>query len=199
MPNPNRGLLSGGRLAYGCTNLALDWPHGGTRIGLVGDVGVFMPSEWEALEQEETNSASKVVWLGGDVVVWLTLAEWDNAGIEFLVPNTAQVGGHTILEWPGSDVVAGVGTTTYTNVVFTPADPSQPGFVLFKAAPVPALNAKLALSSLLSTGTLFKSRRDSDLATQNWVELPGVLIGLPDGTDRVGKMGKFAGLVSGGL
>lgn len=199
MPNPNRGLLSGGRLSYGCTDLTAPWPHGGTRIGMVGDVGVFLPSEWDPLPQEETNSASKVVWLGGDVVVWLTLADWDNTGLAFFVPNTAQAGGHTILEWPGSDVLAGVGTTEYSNVVFTPSDPSQPGFVLYKAAPLPQVNARLALSSLLSTGTLFKSRRDSDVATQNWVELPGVLLGLPDAQDRVGKMGKFAGLAAGGL
>lgn len=199
MPNPNRGLLSGGRLAYGCANISLAYPFGGTAVGVVGDVGVFLPSEWDPLPQEETNSASQVIWLGGDAVVWITLAEWEDNGLEFFVPNTVQAGGHTILEFPGSDVLAGVPTTTYTNVVFQPSDPSQPGFVLYKAAPVPQINARLALSSLLSTGTLFKNRRDSDVATQNWAELPGVLIGLPDGSDRVGKMGKFAGLVAGGL
>lgn len=180
-PDTNTAYLVSGRLAYGCTSLAggpSAWPHGGTGLGLVGQVFVFPQSLSAALPQEETNSAGEVLLLGGDVVVSFTAHNWDAAALAFIYPNTAASNGHTVVEWPGTDVTAGAPTTTYTNVVFTPRNPEHPGFVLYKAAPLPEVNEPLAFSAY------------------KWLEVPAVILALPDGSspDRLGKMGKFSEL-----
>jgi hypothetical protein len=175
-PDPNSSYLVSGRLAYGCTNLSTAWPHGGTGLGLVGEVNVFPQSLSDPLLQEETNSASEVLWLGGDVVVSFTAHNWDVAALAFLFPNSSASNGHTVVDWPGTDVTAGAPTTTYTNVVFTPRNSEHPGFVIYKAAPLPAANESLVFSAY------------------KWLEVPGVILALPDGSDRLGKMGKFSEL-----
>ena len=170
----NTAFLAGGRLSYGCTNLATAYPHGGTALGLVGGLYVFTQSESKALLAEETNAAVEVLWLGGDVTISGTLNNWDNDALAFFCPNTSTVSSATVVEWPGSDVPAGAPLTTYTNVVFTPTASAHPGVVLYVAAPVPEVNARLALSAY------------------RWCELPFVLIGLPNGSGNVGTMGKFS-------
>ena len=171
------GILSAGRLAYGCSNLATAWPHGGTGLGLIGDVFLFPQRQWKALDMEETNSAHEVLWLGGNLVVAATMMGWDEDAAAFATPNTATTSSRTVIEWPGSDVTAGAPTTTYTNVVFTPHDTTNgKGFVIYKAAPVPDLNQELAFSA------------------GRFLTVPFVLIALQDGSDRLGKMGRFSDL-----
>ena len=173
-PDTNTAYLVAGRLAYGCTSLATAWPHGGTGLGLVGSIFVFPPSASKALLAEETNSASEVLWLGGDLTVSLTANGWENDALAFLNPNSSMVSTHVVVEWPGSDVVVGAPTTTYTNVVFTPTNTEHPGLILYKVAPVPEVNQRLALSAV------------------RWLEVPAVLVALPDASDRLGKMGRFS-------
>lgn len=173
-PDANSAFLASGQLAYGCTNLATAWPSGGTLLGLVGAVYVFPQSESKALLAEETNSAVEVLWLGGDVTVSLTANNWDNDALAFLFPNSSAVSNSTVVEWPGSDVVAGAPLTTYTNVVFRPNNTAHPGFILNKVAPVPEVNARLAMSAY------------------RWLEVPAVLVALPDASGNVGKMGKYS-------
>lgn len=179
-PDGNKAYPFGGRLAHSCTSLAggvSAWPHGGTGLGLVGQVFLFPQRRVLPLIQEETNSPSEVWWLGDDLTVSLTAEGWDEDAVAFLRPNTAAGGsGRRVMSWPGSTVPAGTPTTTYTNVVFTPFDPSAKGFVLYKAAPIPDLNQQLA----------FSSRR--------LMEQAAVLIALPDGSDRLGMAGQFADL-----
>lgn len=170
----NTSYLANVRLAYGCTNLATAFPHGGTALGLCGNVYVFVQSESKALLAEETNAAVEVLWLGGDVTVSGTLNNWDNDALAFFNPNTSTVSSATVIDFPGTDVVPGAPTTTYTNVVFSPLDSSHPGVVLYVAAPVPEVNARMALSAY------------------RWLELPFVLVGLPNGSGNVGRMGKFS-------
>lgn len=170
----NTAFLATGKLSYGCTNLATAYPHGGTALGLVGNLWVFTQSESKALLAEETNSAVEVLWLGGDVTISGTLNNWDNDALAFFNPNTSVVSSATVIEWPGSDVVAGAPVTTYTNVVFTPNNSAHPGVILNVAAPVPEVNAQMALSAY------------------RWLELPFVLVGLPNASGNVGKMGKFS-------
>jgi len=176
-PDGDTSALSGGRLAYGCTDLTAAWPHGGTGLGTIGQVYLVPQKRWAPLDQEETNSPSEVLWLGGPVVVGLTIEGWDDAAIAVLHPNTAASGGRAIVEWPGSDVVPGAAVPTITNVVFTPWDTTNgKGFVLYKVAPVPDTNAEL----------FFASGR--------YLEQACLLIGLPDASERVGKLGKFSDL-----
>lgn len=173
------GQLNAGRLAYGCTNLATAWPHGGTGLGLVGAVFLFPQSQWKALDAEETNSAAEVLWLGGNVTVSFTMVGWDEDASALINPNSSTSNSKTVVEWPGSDVVAGAPVATVTNVVFTPNDTTNgKGWVIYKAAVVPDLNAELACSA------------------GRFLEVPAVIVALPDASDRLGKFGKFSELGS---
>ena len=174
----NTAFLASGRLAYGCTDLATAFPHGGTALGLVGNIYVFAQAESKAMLAEETNAASEVLWLGGDVTVSGTLNGWDNDALAFFNPNSSVVSGATVVEWPGSDVVPGAPVATYANFVFSPRNTDHPGVVLDLVAPVPEVNARLALSAY------------------RFAEFPFVVVGLPHATTgRVGRMGKFSALV----
>ena len=176
-PDGDTGQLSAGRLAYGCTDLSTAWPHGGTGLGLVGQVFLIPQRRWAALPAEETGAAVEVIWLGGDVVVGFTLEGWDEDAVAVLHPNTSTSSSRTIVEWPGTDVPVGGPLTPLTNVVFTPYDTTNgKGFVIYKAVAVPDLNAELRFSAAA------------------FLEQPAVLIATPDGTDRLGKMGKFGDL-----
>lgn len=176
-PDGDTGVLSAGELAYGVTNLATAWPSGGKRLGLVGQVFLFPQRAWKALPQEETNSATEVLWLGGDVVVAFTMCGWDEDAAAVINPNSSTSNSKTVVEWPGSDVTAGAPVATITNLVFRPHDTTNGrGWVIFKAAVIPDLNADLAFSA------------------GRFLEQPAVVIALPDGTDRLGKMSKYSEL-----
>jgi hypothetical protein len=176
-PDGDNGQFSSGRLAYGCSNLATAWPHGGTGLGLVGELYVFPQARWKSLAAEETNSAVEVLWLGGDVVLSFTCMGWDNDAMAVVFPNTDQSSSQTVVKWPGSDLAPGVPVSTITNLVFTPWDTTNSkGLVVYKAAVIPDLNAQLAMSA------------------QRFLETPAVAIAIPDGSDRLGAMGKFSEL-----
>lgn len=170
-------VFSSGKLAYGCSNLATAWPHGGTGLGLVGQVFLYPQKKWAGLIQEETNSESEVLWLGGSLVVGLTLEGWDEDAMAVLHPNTATSSSRTIVEWPGTDVPPGGPITPLSNVVFTPRDTTNgKGWVIYKAAAVPNLNSEFAFNA------------------GKFLEIPAVLVAIPDGSERLGKFGKFSDL-----
>jgi hypothetical protein len=172
-PDPTKARLVAGKLAHTCSSLALPWPHGGVGLGLIGGIYVAPQRSWKALDQEESNSASEVLWLGGDLVVGITARGWENDALAFLFGTTALSNSHRVISWPHA---AGQPATTYTNVVFTPNNPLHPGVVVYKAAPLPDVN------------------QDMFLSAYRYLEVPAVLIALPDGSDRLGKMGKFSEL-----
>lgn len=177
-PDADTGQLNAGRLSYGSSDLAGAWPYtGGTGLGTVGAVFLFPQRMWSALPAEETNGAVEVLWLGGNLTASLTMVGWDEAAAAALNPNTGSSNGKTILEWPGSDYVAGAPITPLTNVVFTPWDLTNgKGWVIYKAVAVPDVNSELACSA------------------GRFLEIPAVLIATPDSTDRLGKFGKFSEL-----
>lgn len=176
-PDADAGQLNSGRLAYGCSNLSTAWPHGGTGLGTVGAVFLTPQRLWSAPIAEETNAAVEVLWLGGNVTVAFTLVGWDEDATAVIFPNTATSNSKTVVEWPGTDLAAGAPVSTITNVVFTPWDVTNgKGWVIYKAAPVPDVNAELAHTA------------------GRFLEIPAVLIAIPDATDRLGKFGKFSEL-----
>lgn len=171
------GHLNAGRLAYGCTNLATAWPHGGTGLGLIGQCFLFPQRLWRALDAEETNAAVEVLWLGGNVTVAFTMVGWDHDAAAVINPNTSTSSSTTVVEWPGSDYAPGTPIAPLSNVVFTPFDTTNgKGWVLYKAVAVPDVNAELACSA------------------GRFLEVPGVLIATPNSSDNLGKFGKFSEL-----
>lgn len=172
-PDGDTGYLVAGKLSHGCSDLSTAWPHGGTGLGLVGAVFLSPPGLTARLAAEETNSAAEVLHLGGDLFVGLTARGWDNDALAALFGSTALSNGARLVSFPAT---AGVPVTTLTNVVFTPENPDHPGFVVYKVAPVLDLNAQL----------YFQAAR--------YLEVPAVLVALPDASDRLGKLGKFSEL-----
>lgn len=170
----NKAYQASGRLAYGCSSLAAAWPHGGTGLGLVGGIFLSTPSLIASLPAEETNSAVKVLSLGGDLAVTFTCRGWDNDALSVIFPNTATSNSHRVVSFPASTI--GVAPTSLTNLVFTPNNPNHPGFVLYSVAPVLEVNAQLYFSAY------------------RYLEIPALMIAMPDGSDRLGKLGKFSEL-----
>lgn len=170
----NKAFQVVGRLSYGASSLATAWPHGGTGLGLVGAFYLSPPTLSSSLTAEETNGAANVLQLGGDLVLGFTLKGWDNDALAALFPTTALSNSHRVVSFPAATV--GVAVSTLTNVVFTPDNPNHPGVVIYKAAPIVAVNAQLFLSAY------------------RYLEIPALMIALPDASDRLGKIGKFSEL-----
>lgn len=169
-------IYASGRLSYGCTNLATAYPHGGVELGMVGGLYVSPQRLWEALPQEETNSAAEVLWLGGDVVLGGTSRDWLPAALGVIFPNTVVATGDRIIEWPGS-LPAGSPAPTVTNLVFTPRNQAEHmGVIIYKACILPDVNMELRLSAY------------------NYIEVPFVVIAQENGSGALGKMGRFARL-----
>lgn len=176
----NAAFFASGRLSFGATALGTidTWPHtGGTGLGLVGSIYIIPQRRWRGLVQEETGSASEVQWLGGDVVVGFTARQWDQDAKRFIFPNTTTVSSERVIEWPGSTIPPGAAVPTFTNLVFTPRNPEHPGIIIYKAAPVPDLNAELYFSAY------------------KHLEIPAVVVAIPDGSDRLGKMAAWSALM----
>lgn len=174
--DPNSAIQVTGRLSYGCTDLAAEWPHGGIGLGLVGGIFLSPPRAWAALPQEETNSASEVLWLGGDLTMGFTVRGWDDDAMRVIFPGGAFSGTDWIADFPGT-LTPGAPVATITNLVFTPRNQLEhPGIVIPKAAVLPDVNMQL----------LFSAYR--------YLEKPAVVIALPDANGRLGQFGKFSKL-----
>jgi hypothetical protein len=182
-----RVLLNGGKLSYGCTNLALAWPHGGTGLGLVAGIEFRPPSGHKILTAEETNAAATVLWTGGDAVLGLLIEGWDVDALSKFFPNSATSSGDRIMSWPGSTLPVGAPFTPLAPLVFTPTDSLAaaasrpagsitPALILYSAVPLLDLNAALRSSA------------------RSYLTIPALAIGLPDAQDRVAQMGPIGKL-----
>lgn len=174
-PDPNKAGLVSGKLAYGCTDLALAWPHGGTGLGLVGNIEFRPPAGQVYLPAEEDNRTRAVVYTGGDAVLGASLEDWDDDALAVFFSTTLS-DGKRILSWPGSRAAGDV-ASTITNLVFTPTNEAEhPGLILYAPTPLIEETARLQLSSY------------------RWLSVPVLFLGTPDGSGNVAKMGVFAEL-----
>lgn len=101
----NKGYLVTGRLSYGCTDLSQAYPHGGTGLGLVGDIYFQPPAGAIRINAEETNSTPAVLYTGGDAVLGVSLDGWDDtvAGgvLSAVFPSYLQGDTRYVIEYPG--------------------------------------------------------------------------------------------------
>jgi hypothetical protein len=164
------------RLAYGCTDLTADYPHGGTALGLTSSVYVDPPASYRPVVREEDNAIDAVVFVGGPLIVGFRLEGWDNDALAVLFPSSTTVSGDRVLQWPGSGTQPGVAVSHLSKVVVSPFDPTKPGVILYSAAPVVQLNEGLRLQA------------------KSFLHVPVILLATPDGSGRLGAMGKFSRL-----
>lgn len=106
-PDKNKSLRVTGKLAYGCTDLSTDWPHGGTGLGLVGSVFFEPPSGVVRIQRPENNTTEVLLYVGGDATLGASVEGWDDtvAGgvLAPLFPARRELdAGRVVLEWPGS-------------------------------------------------------------------------------------------------
>ena len=147
-PNPAKAYLNSGRLAYNCTDLSTAYPHGGTALGLFGNVILRPPHGKTLLMEEETGAPSAVLWRGGTLMLAGICKGWDNDALGVIWPNTTTgSSGDKVIQWPGSTVVPGVALTPLTNVVFSPVNPDYPAIVLIKPVAVPDIDLQVKLSA----------------------------------------------------
>jgi hypothetical protein len=185
-PDINKGLLVSGRLAYGCTNLALAWPHGGTGLGLVGSIDWRPPAGQIRLPAEEDGGTRAILYTGGDAVIGASVEGWDDSAaggvLSALFPNTATVNTRTVLYWPGANPAAptvpvGGMFPTVAPLVFTPINQTEhPALIVYKAIVLLEASAQLRLGSY------------------RYLSVPILAIGTPDDQGRVAAMGRIADL-----
>ena len=182
----NKSLLVTGSLSYGCTNLALDWPHGGTGLGLCGSIYFEPPAGVIRLKQPENNTTEALLYVGGDASLGCSLEGWDDtvAGgvLAPLFPSRREVNSRVVLEWPGTTgtgrTFRGVGSLVplLSPLVFTAKSPARPSVIIYKAAPLIELSARLQKSSIRP------------------LRVPLVFVGTPDATGRVAAQGRIGDL-----
>ena len=159
-----------GRLAKACTNLATAWPHGGTGLGLVGEVSVLPQRAARLLIYEEFNAPGGVIRAGGPVELRCRTRNWDADAIASLFRGGSTSSGQPLLSWSPGVALA----TPLTNVVFTPdaaslGDP-PPTLALFNVVAVPEDEGAFAYSAY------------------RWLSIRLRLIATTSGTD-LGRMG----------
>lgn len=130
-----KALLAGGRLAFNVTNMSLAWPHGGTGLGIVGDIQLIPPRLSRVLIEEETNSPFGLIWLGGPLEVRARAKGWEVDAVSKLMPGGGNGANGPKIDFPSSNV--GKTPATLTNVVFTPDRSSNPHWALFGVQAVP--------------------------------------------------------------
>lgn len=186
-PDTTKSLMVTGQLAYGCTDLATAWPHGGTGLGLVGSLFFEPPEGVVRLVAEEDNATHALLYVGGDAVLGASLEGWDDsvAGgvLGPLFPSRLEhASGRYVLEWPGStgtgrtQLLPGSTVPLLSPLVFTATNPEHPSLILYKAAPLIEASTRLRLSSVRT------------------LSVPLLFVGTPDGTGRVAALGRLTDL-----
>lgn len=167
-PDPNESRFNSGQLAYGCTNLATAWPHGGTALGTVGDI-FFKPQTRYIQGSEEEGQGGRAFKAGGPVILGLELLQHNDDAVGILYQSVVTQSGKKVVKL--SRAAWGDPVTALTNLVFTPNDPTHWGIVLFNALPLIDLNAQLALSAhtFLSLPVVFQGQaRSADEEIGQW-------------------------------
>lgn len=177
-PNENLSLLVTGQLAYGCTDLTAEWPHGGTGLGLVGSIYWQPPSAHVRLPAEEDGATRAVIYTGGDGVLGASVEGWDDSAsggvLAPLFPRTDlnADGTRTVIRWSTED--AGTKLAELSNLVFTPLNPEHPALWLPKVVVLLEASAQLRLGSY------------------RYLSVPILAVAVPNDDGIVGVMGRLA-------
>lgn len=131
--NTNSALMVGGKLSYGASDFAGDFPYtGGTALGLVGDMFFMPPAGVYSWKAEEDNATRKVIFTGGDAFFGVSFESWDDDVTAALFAGSGLgPGGGRAIAFPGT--TPGTEPPSLTNLVLTPFRDTHPGLVLYDA------------------------------------------------------------------
>ena len=173
-PNVANALRVPGRLSYGATNLAADYPHGGTALGLTRQVAVKQFGRYVNITAEEFGSeVVDRLWTGDNWIMVAILEAMDNDAIRALFRNTTAgaTSSDRVIVHPqtASPIRPGASLATpnplvFTPLVFTPNDLRlNPMVVFFRALPeVPFdMSMELGLDRNLHIAMRFTAIRNS--------------------------------------
>lgn len=167
-PDINAVLHVPGRLCVNPTSLATAWPHGGTGLGLVGDVVVKPGQASEHLHEESFGVETiDVLDLGEAWTLAATLRSFDSDAVAAVFPATVTgtTSGKTGVAYPGASYRAGtLRSSNSVSLLFTPDDPGRHDFVYFPRA-VPLVDEAAELQRQIAkeqvVAVMFVAIRDS--------------------------------------
>lgn len=151
-----------GRLCINPTDLTLAFPHGGTSLGEVGEIGITIASGFYDIDAEEFGGRIvESVWTGENVWLACTLRQWDETAVGTIFPNTTtgtlskRVG---LKGWeqvaspvrPGSLLSA-----RSVKLLFSPLDPQRNRAAIFYRA-LPKAPETAALDAMITSRQAFK-------------------------------------------
>lgn len=174
-----------GRLSYGCTDLTLAWPHGGTGLGLLRDpILRFYDGLYPVTIEAKGGVPVEYLERGDFVGFGCSLRGWDDDALSLLFPNTAAgtVTQRRITSSAGLRRAGNWASERSVVLVFTPEgathaksrtapDVDAPFVVLHRAIPMVAESAELRLQ-----------RRDD-------VNLPVLFMGIENAAGKTYQIG----------
>ena len=160
-------LRVGGHLCINPTNLAIDFPHGGTALGMISEA-VFQPGlkRYEVTAEEYGGEPIDLVvtsetvifgclFRGMDSDAWGTI--WEDTRI-------GKSSGEKVVEYPGTIRAGNLASARSVKLLYSPDDvQSDPALLLFAACPILSESAELALaiSREMVVRVVFQGIRDA--------------------------------------
>lgn len=171
LPNVQDVLQVPGRLSYNPTSLSLDYPHGGTALGIVRQISVRPAVAHQEIKAEEFGVETvDILYIGEAWVLTAILRSFDNDMLGVVWANTKTPGtsGKRTVEYPGtgaSPVRAGsLVSNRSVKLVFTPDDTQHhPMLILYRALPMiqESTEISLALNLKFEIAVAFVGIRDA--------------------------------------
>lgn len=152
-----RVLRNGGQLCINPTDLSTAWPHGGTGLGVVGDVVLkqhWVTDEAMGADDRHANESIETYYLGESWVMAFTVRQWDNDPLDVFFPNRINGATRRVLadQYSGVAATRRPGTKLSTSgfkLLFTPNDYlTSPAVIFYKAVPILEAMQEIQLSAM---------------------------------------------------
>lgn len=142
-------LRNPGRLCFGPTDLSAAYPHGGTALGLVGEIVVVKQTAVSVIRGPDFGPQKPIeqYWLGMDWVLSGTLKQWDNDALNLIIPGSSAGTVTQDRAIKSAGIRAGTPMVSTYGVVllFSPLDPYNPAVLFRRAVFSPAESAEMRL------------------------------------------------------
>jgi len=151
-----RVLRVGGQVAFGVTNLATAWPHGGTGLGVV-TYAVVMPNRKtfavRGADDKYAGQITDVYNAGENWTLGLSLRQWEDDILTAIFRNyTTAVSGNKVLvdaiQMGSSGLAPGASVPSLGNLLFTPNNPEHPAVLFYDVRPIIEETNELLLTAI---------------------------------------------------
>ena len=162
-------LISGGATGASTLNLALDFPYGGTVLGVVSSARFIFGLSNTALTAEPSNSSVfDIVQNPENAALVGVLRSFDPDAIALVFPST--VSGGDIKVDAKNEGFPYRPTTKAVVLLFAPKEPSHPYIVFYNAVPMvkEAGEVRLSAGSDMQMGIAFRALPDSTNRLYQW-------------------------------